>query len=245
MQNATYIAGSRLMAQQTAMDLIANNLANATTIGFKAQRPSFAQHLDAQAGAETISGGRTLAFVATDTPWRETREGALNVTGNPLDLALNGEGYFTVETPRGPRLTRAGRFMPGGDGNMTDADGNALLDRQGRKIALSANDGLLTVKGDGTIMSENGMIGQIGIVVPRDPNALREEGTHLLAATGPTDAAKAPRLTQGALEESNTQQVVEITRMISGMREFQFVSQMVQTDSDRQMAAIDKILGNR
>ena len=108
--------------------------------------------------------------------WRDQAEGPLQHTGNPLDLAIGGEGFFTVDTPRGPRLTRAGRFTAQGDGTISDTQGNALLDTAGQKLRISPADINLTVTADGAISSENGTIGRIGVVQPADLAKLQGEG---------------------------------------------------------------------
>ncbi|MGC8476715.1 MAG: flagellar hook basal-body protein, partial [Acetobacteraceae bacterium] len=122
------LAASRLIAQSHAMAVIANNLANADTPGFQEQRVQFAAVLTRQPGAQPPPGGRTLAYTEDRATWRETTPGPLRHTGNPLDLAVTGKGYFTVMTKAGPRLTRDGRFGLMPDGTIADAAGNPLLD---------------------------------------------------------------------------------------------------------------------
>ena len=241
MQNATTIALSRLVAQQRALDVTANNLANANTPGFKAGRTLFADWLDRQSGVDPVRGGRTLAFTQDRATWREQAEGALNQTGNPLDLAISGAGFFTVQTKAGPMLTRAGRFDLQADGTVADGDGDALLDTNGQPIRVAAADTVLQVAGDGTLSSQNGLLGRIGIVAPADVNRMQTQGDHLLSASTPTAPVPAPKVTSGVLEASNVQPIAETTRMMNDLREFQFVTQFVQGESDRQQAAIDKL----
>jgi flagellar basal-body rod protein FlgF len=168
----------------------------------------------------------------------------LTQTANQLDLAITGAGYFTVQTKQGPRLTRAGHFTLQPDGTIGDIDGNALLNDQGQPVRMSPADTDITVAADGTISSQNGQLGKIGIVVPDDDNKMLTEGSHLLDASGGktnTIAAKTPHVVQGMLEESNVQAVQETTVMMNQLREFQFVSQFVQAEADRQQSAIDKL----
>ncbi len=245
MDNATYVAASRLVAQQRGMDVIADNIANAGTPGFKAERMLFSDWLGRQRNADTPRGGQTIAFTQDRATYRDTQSGSLSHTGNPLDVAIAGQGYFTVDTPQGPRLTRAGRFGLLPDGTVADAGGDTLLDANGQPVRLAPADTSITIAGDGSISSENGPIGKIGIVRPDDPMRLQAEGNRLLRADSTTAAVAAPRLVQGAVEESNVQPVAELTRMMAGLREFQFVSQFVQGEADRQQSAIDKILGRR
>ncbi len=245
MDNATYVAASRLVAQQRGMDVIADNIANAGTPGFKAERMLFSDWLGRQRNADAPRGGQTIAFTQDRATYRDTQPGSLSHTGNPLDIAITGDGFFTVDTPQGPRLTRAGRFGLLPDGTVADAGGDALLDANGQPVRVAPADTTITIAGDGSISSENGPIGKIGIVRAEDPMQLRAEGNRLLRADGATAPVAAPRLVQGAVEESNVQPVAEMTRMMAGLREFQFVSQFVQGEADRQQSAIDKILARR
>src|SRR6185312_7646828 len=154
MELPTYVALSRLAAQQRAMDVTAANLANASTPGFKASRMLFTDWLSSQTGTNSPRGERSVAFTQDRATYREQAPGTLQQTGNPLDLAISGEGYFTVSTPQGPRLTRAGRFSPLADGTIGDSDGNSVLDSAGQKIRLSPTDTRLTIAADGTVSGE-------------------------------------------------------------------------------------------
>ena len=159
MELTTNVALSRLIAQQRALDVTANNLANANTPGFKTERVVFSDWLSQQFGTDSPRGGAKVAFTQDRATYREQQAGPVQHTGNQLDLAVGGNGYFTVDTPRGPRLTRAGRFTPMPDGRLGDADGNALLDRVGQPVRLSPADTNITITADGSISSQNGRLG--------------------------------------------------------------------------------------
>lgn len=241
MDNTDSIALSRLSAQDRSMDVIAGNLANVSTPGFRAERVVFADWLLREPAAAEPRGGNVLAFTQTRATYRERTEGALKHTGNPLDLAISGDGFFTVQTDAGPRLTRAGRFTLAQDGGITDEDGHALLDSSGQPLKLSTADTDLTIKADGTVRSQNGSIGQIGVVVPSDINRITAEGGRLFRADVPTTPVARPKVLQGVIEDSNVQPVAEIVRMMSTERDFQFVTQMVEAEGQRRQNAIDKI----
>lgn len=243
MQTATSIALSRLVAQQRAMDVTATNLANMGTPGFKAERTLFADWLSRQTGTDTPPGGQTVAYTQDRATYRSQTEGALTHTSNPLDLAITGAGFFTLQTRQGPRLTRSGRFDVQPDGTVGDVEGNALLDNAGQPIRLSPADTDIQVSGDGTISSQNGQLGKIGVVEASDVNRMQAEGNRMFNASAgvTTSAAATPHVVQGALEESNVQAVQETTAMMTQLREFQFVSQFVQAESERQQTAIDKL----
>ena len=245
MELPTYVALSRLSAQQRAMDVTATNLANSSTPGFKASRVLFTDWLSNQTGTDAPRGDRTVAYTQDRATYREQQTGALQYTSNPLDLAISGDGYFTVSTPRGPRLTRAGRFSPQADGTVGDLEGNKLLNAAGQPIRLAPSDTDITVTADGTISTESGPVGKIGVVTPTDPNRLTAEGVHLLRADTPTKPQTDPKIVQGAVENSNVQPILETTRMMNELRSFQFTSQFVQSEADRMQSAIDKITARK
>jgi flagellar basal-body rod protein FlgF len=242
MNIASNIAASRLIADQRGMDVTAQNIANADTPGFKSQRMLFTDWLSRQGSSTQAAGEPSIAYVQDKATWRDQAAGGLSHTGNPFDLALTGDGYFTIATPNGPRLTRNGRFGPMPDGTLSDMAGNAVLDSAGQPIRLSPNDISVTIAGDGTVSGQDGQLGKIGVVQPSDPMRITAEGSGLFRADVPTAPVTSPSVVQGAVEGSNVQPVLEVTRMMDGLRQFQFVSELVQAENDRQQSAIDKLL---
>ena len=245
MDNATNIALARLVAQSRAIDVAAGNLANVTTPGFRAERMMFSDWLSRQRGG-TPPGGGTIVYPQDRASYRDRQPGQLAHTGNPLDLALGGDGFFTVQAAGGARLTRAGHFSLAQNGTVVDEQGDALLDTTGKKLQLATADTRITVAADGTVSSENGQIGKIGVVTAGDPNRLQAEGSRLLNADSTaTTPVAVPRIVQGALEQSNVEPTLEVTRMMNDSRSFQMVSQFIQAEADRQLGAIDKITQQR
>ncbi len=250
MDNTTSIAVSRLIAQQRAMDVTANNIANANTPGYRAERVQFSDWLQREphtpASADrpgSPAGDTSLIFTQDRATYRDRQPGTLTHTTNPFDLALgNTEAWFTVATANGPRLTRAGHFSLSANGQIVDPQGNALLDRGGQKLTVPPNAASVTIAGDGTISSGPTVIGQIGFVEPGTEATMQAEGGSLYTTPSATKQVTAPRLVQGAVEDSNVQAIGEVTQMMNDVREFQFVSQFVQGEADRQSSAIDKIL---
>ncbi len=242
MQNATDIALSRLMAQGQVMDVLANNLANANTPGFKAGRVLFGAWLSRQGAGSLPPGDNPINYTEMRATYREDRAGALQQTGNPLDLAITGAGYFTVQTPRGVRVTRAGRFSLLPDGTIADFAGNKLLSDSGQPMQIAPGETGITVAGDGTVSTRNGVLGRIGVVTLNAPNGAKAEGNRLLdpGASGTTPVTS-PQLVQGAVEGSNVNPILETTRMMTLLREFQFVTAFEQAESDRMANAIQKI----
>jgi flagellar basal-body rod protein FlgF len=243
MENTTTIALSRLVAQQRALDVTATNLANAATPGYRAERTLFSDWLQREPAGTEPPGGRLVAYTQDRATYRDRQTGTLQHTANPLDIAITGQaGWFTVATAQGPRLTRAGHFALSATGAIVDEQGNALLDTTGKPLQTAPADTRISIAGDGTISSENGQIGRIGVVQPADEARLLAEGGRLYASGSPTTAVAAPKLLQGAIEDSNVQPIVELNRMMTDLREFQFTSQIVQAEADRQSGAIDKLL---
>ena len=246
MENATTIALSRLVAQSRAMEVTANNLANTNTPGYRAERTVFADWLVREPSVSNVAslppGGRILAYTQDRATYRDQQVGTFTPTANPLDLAIGDKtGFFTVMTSNGPRLTRAGHFERNTDGKIVDGAGNPLLDTTGKPLQIAPSDTDLSVAPNGVISSQNGKIGQIGIVAPQDPNQMQAEGSRLLSSQSPTKAVAAPDLSAGGIENSNVQPIQETITMMTGLREFQFTTQFIQAEADRQQAAIDKI----
>ena len=242
MDIASNVATSRLVAQQRALDVVADNLANANTPGFKTERVQFSDWLSKQSSGTTPPGGSPIAYTQDRATWREQQAGTISHTGNPFDVAVTGDGYFTVNTPRGPRLTRDGRFGLLPSGTIADTAGDAVLDSNGQPIVLAPTDTSITIAGDGTVSSQNGQVGKIGVVQPTNPRVLSAEGNTLFLSGSTTTPVASPALEQGAIEESNVQPVLEMTRMMDGQRQFEFLAQFVQAESDRQQNSIDKLL---
>ncbi len=242
MDITTALATSRLVAQERAIDITANNIANANTPGYRTERVQFSDWIDRQVGTASPPGGKSIAYTQDRATYRESQAGTITHTGNPFDLALAGDGYFTVATKGGARLTRDGRFGPMPDGTVADSSGNALLDINGQPVRVSPSDTQITIAGDGTVSSENGQIAKIGVVQPTDLMKLKAEGATRFVSESPTVPVVAPGIVQGAVEGSNVQPVLELTRMMNNERQFQFVTQFIQAESDRQQNSIDKLL---
>ena len=242
MENSTYIALSRMDAQQRAMSVVADNMSNASTVGYKRENVLFSDFLSHQHGSKQAEGADTESYTQDRATYRDFQQGDMQSTGNPLDLALGGEGYFQVRTANGVRLTRAGRFEEQQDGAVVDESRNALLDRDGQPIVIPQTDHRITISADGVISTETGEQGQIGIVTAQDDNKLQAEGSRLLRTDQPTTAVERPNIVQGMVESSNVQMMTEVTKMMEIQRNFQFMAQFVDAEATRQKNAIDKIV---
>jgi flagellar basal-body rod protein FlgF len=241
MDITTSLAASRLVGQQRALDITANNIANANTPGFRTERVQFSDWLSQQPNTASVPGGRPISYTQDRATYRESQPGPLTHTANPFDLALTSDGYFTVNTKNGPRLTRDGRFGQMPDGTLADSSGESVLDVTGKPIQFAPTDTQITISGDGSVSTENGPVAKIGVVQPADPMKLRAEGATNFVSDSPTAQVAAPRVVQGAVEGSNVQPVLEVTRMMDNLRQFQFVTQLVQAEGDREKETIDKL----
>lgn len=240
MENPTYIALSSQMALQRQMDVIANNLANQTTTAFKGEEMLFSQYLI------TPPGNGPLAFVQDNGTARDTRQGPLSTTGNPLDLAISGSGFFSVETPLGTRYTRNGHFVLDPQGEVVTGDGYPVLGAGDQPLAVPTNTRSLTVAQDGTVSaavdgtSAASQIGRLQLVDFAEPQAVTP-GANGLWVTDQTPQPATATVQQGMLEDSNVQPVVELTRMMAVVRASANVKNFLDEEDQRRSNAIDRL----
>lgn len=245
MDTPGYVILSRLGAQLRATEVLAHNIANADTPGFRAHRPVFAAQVEAQRGVGGHSSGRSVAYALDRATWREGGPGPIGATGNPLDIALRGEGWFVLETPGGERYTRAGRFTLDADRRITDAEGRAVLGEAGTPIGFAANDTRIEIQGDGTVRSENGVVGRLRVVRFANEQAMKAEGDSLFASEEAPAPVERPNVVQGAIEGSNVSPVIEMVRLTAELREFQFATQFAEREGERLSGAVERILKRR
>lgn len=242
MENTSYIALSREAALWRQMSVVANNMANANTPGFKSEQMMFTSYL-AKTKSDATPFGRQLAFAQDYGVLHDTREGPLTQTGDFLDLAIHGPGYYTVDTPGGQRYTRAGHFRLDETGMVVTSTGYPVLQQNGNPIVLAPGEQSISVAGDGTISTENGQIGQLQVSNFANEQLLQPMGDGTFQTSQTPVTVKNPSIVQGMLEESNVQPVVEMTNMLNIMRSYEGVMNMIQGEHDRQMKAIDILSG--
>jgi len=245
MDSPGYIVLSRMVAQTRTTAVLAHNMANADTPGFQVERPIYASFEAKDALRRGSEAARSVDYSWDRATWRDTTAGPLQQTGNPLDLALPGDGLFVVETPRGERYTRAGHFALDATGRVVTQEGYPVLNTNSRPLTVAPGDSQLTVAADGTLSSQNGPIGRIRVVRFENPQRLQAEGDRLFAAAdAPAEVAR-PGIVEGALEGSNVRPIMEITRMTDELREFQMTAQFADKEGERLQGAIDRILKRR
>ncbi len=242
MDNTSYIALSREAALWRQMGVVANNMANANTPGFKSEQMMFTSYL-AKSKTDQSPFDRKLSFAQDVGVLHDTREGPLTQTGDSLDIAIHGPGYYTVDTPGGQRYTRAGHFRLDATGMVVTTAGYPVLQQNGQPIVMAPGEKSISVAGDGTISTENGQIGKMQVSNFANEQQLQPMGDGTYQTSQSPITVQRPNLVQGMLEESNVQPVVEMTNMLNIMRSYEGVMNMIQGEHDRQMKAIDTLSG--
>ena len=228
MDNATYAALTRQAGLLREMQVVANNIANASTTGFRSEGVIFAEYVN-DLGPDAPSLSMASARV------RDTlqSQGGLTMTGAPFDLAVQGEGFLMIETPQGQRLTRAGAFTPNENGDLVTMEGYPLLDVGGAPVFVPQGAGPIAIAADGTMSAEGTPIGQIGLVMPVDPmGMIREDGVRFRADAG-TEPALGAAMLQGFLEESNVDPILQVARMIEVQRAYELGQSFIDKEDQR------------
>ena len=233
MENATYAALTRQTGLMAEMRAVATNIANAKTTGYRAEGVIYSEFI-AALGYDSPSLSMAAARVR-DTSYAQ---GALEHTGGPFDLAIQGDGFFMVQTPQGQRLTRAGAFTPNENGDLVTPDGFQVLDAGGAPVFVPTGAGAVAIAADGTISAGGTPVGQIGLFVPTDPNAMIREGGVMFDSRGGTQPAEGGQVLQGFVEEANVDPVLEITRMIEVQRAYELGQSFMQREDERIRAMI-------
>lgn len=237
MENVTYIGISQQMALQQQIEVTANNIANMNTPGFKAQNVLFTDYITAPKDHNApIHQSNDFAT------YQDLTIGNLIQTSNSLDFAIHGKGYFTIETPDGTRYTRDGGFSLNLNRELVTKTGHLVMSENDNAIVIPAEAAQIRISDDGTISSEQGDIGRLKIVNFDNEQLLKRKGDNLFDASGSIATPAVDRkVTQGQIESSNVNPVVEMNRMIELMRMFQSAQKMLQGDHDRQLGAIQKL----
>ncbi len=235
MDNAGYIDLSRQSGLLREMNAIANNIANINTVGFRRESVLFAEHVKAL-GADDPS----ISIATMDRRYVDFTEGEIATTENPLDVAIEGEGFFLIEGSDGPRLTRAGSFSLNAVGEIITAGGRRVLDEGGGALVIPAQAGSIAVAADGSITADGQAVGRFGVVTA-DPASLVREGDNLFRADGGYETSTTARVRQSALEGSNVSAVSEIARLIEVQRTYEMGQKFLQDENDRIMRTVREL----
>ena len=219
-----------------SLDLLANNIANASTGGYKADREFYSLY-----AAPESDSGSTMPLI--ERPWVDHAQGALHTTGNPLDVALSGKGFFGVNGPSGPLYTRNGSFRIAPDGKLTSAEGYPVRDSQGAAVTLQSNRPL-EISRDGTITQDGVISGQLDIVDFPATAGLTKQGSNYFRVSDPALRTSVPAGTsveQGNVEAANTGSAEAAVRLVSVMRQFEMLQKAVSLGSDMNKRAIEEV----
>ncbi|MGD9536929.1 MAG: flagellar basal-body rod protein FlgF [Alphaproteobacteria bacterium] len=228
MTNTIYVTLARQMLLRNEMDVVAQNIANASTTAYKGERILFEEHLYQSADGSSVS------YVVEAGTKRDHAAGRIERTGNDLDVAVNGDGYFVVDGKNGPAYTRQGHFQLDGKGTLVTSSGAPVLDANSRPIVIGRASHV-TIGRDGTIATDRGPLGRIQLVEIENEDQLQRLGEGLFAYGGEPPKPMQPEevdLQQGALEASNVSPIVEMTRMIELVRSYQSAQRMMDTDNE-------------
>lgn len=241
MQGASLILTQYQHSLTRAMDITANNIANVNTTGFKRESVAFDTYL------ARPEPKHSLQFAVESNTYRDTAAGPSLITGNSLDVAIQGKGYIPIETPEGVRYTRAGAFQLNNDGDLVTGDGNRVLGDGNQTITFPPDAREILIAPDGTVSamvgagSDASVIGKLTVVSFEHEEALTTTGNGLYAAEETPEPTTEARLVQGSIEQSNVQAVVEMTRMIEVSRAYQRVVHLWESENERQNKAIQRL----
>jgi len=242
MENALLVGLSQQTALRRQMDVIANNLANMSTAGFKSEMPVFEDFVMPLASAEGFAGeAADIHYVHDRSLFRDYADGPLEQTGNVLDMSISGEGWFVLEGPDGELFTRNGHFSINDEGLVVTSEGLPVLTAEG-PITIKPGDTEITVSKDGTITTSLGAKGKLQVVEFEDERALKKLAAGAYSAEDlDFEPAADYRINQGALEGSNVNSIKEITSMIAVTRAYTSAAQVLDTTNTLRRSAIEKL----
>lgn len=249
MENAALVGLSRQIALQRELDVVANNIANLNTTGYKADNVVFHEHLMPVARANQFRPpDRQLSFVQDRATWLNLAQGPVQQTGNPLDIALSDNAFLTVQTPGGERYTRNGALQINAAGQLVTSEGLQVIGQNG-PIVFQAGDRNVAISTDGTISVREGnnttdsLRGKLRLASFDQPQRLEKDGTSTYAAPAgvQVQVPATVRVVQGAIEKSNVNGVLEMTRMVEVTRTYTQIASMLQQQSDMRRSAIEKL----
>lgn len=221
-----------------SLDLLANNVANASTGGYKADREFYSLYVAPEASGDDLPGSMPVI----ERHWTDHAQGALRSTGNPLDLALEGKGFFSVNGPSGPLYTRNGSFRLASDGRLTTQDGLAVRGRGGASIVLNSARNF-QISPDGTVTQDENVIGQLELADFSGTDGLSKQGANYFRISDPNvkPAAATVKVAQGQLENSNSGAAEAAVRLVTVLRQFEMLQKAVTLGADMSKRAIEEV----
>jgi flagellar basal-body rod protein FlgF len=242
MENTMYVALSRQSTLRRQMDVVANNLANMSTHGYKSGQMMFVEHLTKSKGGDSLLTPK-LAYVRDIATMTDVKPGPVETTGNPLDIAIQGEGYFVVQTPEGERFTRNGRLQLDNTGQLVNQLGQAIMADGGAPLIFAPEDTEIVISSDGTVSTNNGELGKLRIVnFDNDQVLERTSGAQFTTTEdNPAQDVESPSVLQGAVEGSNVEPILEMANMIQVHRAYDSVKSFIDREDERQRSMIKEL----
>lgn len=243
MMNSQLVGLSHEVALRRELDVIANNLANMNTTGYKAERIAFEDYLMPQAEGSTLRrADQPVAYVQDWASYRDLDPGARRPTGNALDIALSPGGYLTVETDQGIRYTRNGALQINEQGELATMAGDPVVSLGGIPIVFNVNDSDVTITTSGNVNTSGGARGTLQLVSFPNEQELLSVGYNLYQAPVEGEVDPNVTVTQGVLEASNVQPVKEMARLVELQRAYETQSNLLSQSDDMRAEAI-RLLG--
>jgi flagellar basal-body rod protein FlgF len=232
------IAASGLRARMESLDLLANNVANASTAGYKSDREFYALY----SSEESQDAGESTTMPVIERPWIDLSQGVVHDTGSTLDLALTGKGFFAVDGPSGPLYTRNGAFRLSPNGRLVTADGYPVRGVRNANLTLQPSRPV-EISRDGTIRQDGSAIGQLEIADFTSTAGLAKQGANYLRVTDPSlkPSAAGAAVEQGKLEASNTGSAEAAVRLVSVMRQFEMLQKAVSLGTEMNRRAVEDV----
>jgi flagellar basal-body rod protein FlgF len=237
MSDAITLSVERQSGLMRELTMIANNVANASTTGYKREAAVFAEYMKRVPGEDTMSMGALRGH------YTDLTTGAFKETGAVLDVAIEGEGFFGVERGGEQLLTRDGHFQLNAEGGLVTSDGYAVLDEGGAPIELPPETSEISIGGDGTITADGVPFAQLGLFSAA-PEDLTRMGGNLWSAGAGLEEIETARLRQGFLEQANVSPTVEMARLIEAQRMYEAGSNMQTDEHERLRSLIEALGGN-
>lgn len=231
MEVSTYAALSRQSGLLKEMRVVSNNIANAVTDGYRQEGLIFSEYI--QSGRDQSS----ISMAGSRVRNTSFEQGAMTQTASALDMAIDGEGFFMVETPSGPRLTRAGAMSVNGEGDLVNVMGYPVMGAGREPIFIPAGATQLRIAGDGTISMDGNPLAQVGVFTA-DPNDMHREDGVMFRVEGEIEDQPAPKVLQYFVEGSNVNAVSELARMIEIQRAYEMGQNLLKAEDDRIRSAL-------
>jgi len=244
MDISSYVLLSQEQALRRRLDVAANNMANMNTAGFKREQPLFHEYVEKSDTGVPATGAKNTSYVLDYGAVHDASAGAFQPTGNPLDLMIDGPGYFAVEAPGGgTAYTRAGYIKVAQDGSLVTAGGQRILGEGGKPISVQPDDMATLADGaDGTVSSKTGPLGRIAVTVFDNESSVDPRGDGMFTGQGGRElAAGLTRLRSGGIEGSNVNPLQETTDMVEILRAYQNSQRMSESMSDMRKKAIEQL----